>query len=336
MHFCIGILVLTILLVDCGCQRSRTEGTHAGTEPQSSAVKSIGQAQEESSSRPTEIPAGSSSLLNSSRPLADASEILQAMYGRVVTYEEPVLTWRGDLETPGGLDPEGKWNLGPRMQAFVMPVVDRSGTDLPSALEQTIAAYHQQSSGTRFQVLSSTYGDHIVPVQVHDENGKSVPATNLLDQIVTVPSEFRTAEEHLRALGAAISGAGLVPVEVSAFPYGHPHAFDHLFRYQKDEPTPYFLQSGPPFRWGVYSAVARDALVDLFNQSDTTFSWRLKCQASAQASDRYCMLNVGVAEVAVTDSQGKPITDSKGKLVTRGLKYDRCKDCPPPGNSLNR
>jgi len=175
-----------------------------------------------------------------------------------------------------------------------------------------------------------------VPVQVHDENGKSVHATSLLDRIVTVPSESRTAEDHLRALGDAISSAGSVPVEVSAFPYGHPHAFDHLFRYQKDEPTPYFMQSYPRFRWGVYSVVARDALVDLFNQSATTFSWRLKCQASARASDRFCVLNVGVAEVAVTDSRGKPVTDSKGKLVTRGLKYDRCKDCPPAGDPLNR
>jgi len=335
MHFRIGILVLSILFVDCGCQRSRTEGTHAGTAPQSSAVKSIGQAQESSSGR-TEIPAGSSSLLNSARPLADASEILQAMYGKVVTYEEPLLTWRGDLEVQGGRDPEGKWNLFPRIQAFVMPAVGRSGTDLASALEQTIAAYHQQSSGTRFRVLSSTFGYHIVPVQVHDENGRSVPATSLLDRIVKVPSESRTAEDHLRALGAAISSAGSVPVWVLAFPYGHPHAFDHLFRYQKDEPTPYFMQSYPPFRWGIYSVVARDALVDLFNQSATTFSWRLKCQASARASDRFCALNVGVAEVAVTDSHGKPVTDSKGKLVTRGLKYDRCKDCPPAGDPLNR
>jgi hypothetical protein len=266
-----------------------------------------------------QMPTGSS-VVTSTRPLADASEILQATYGKVVTYEEPILTWRGDLEAEGGRDPEGKWNLIPKMHAFVMPAVDRSGADLASALEQTIAAYHQQTSGTRFQILSSTLGYHIVPVQVHDENGKSVASTSVLDQIITVPSESRTAEGHLLALGAAISSAGSVPVQVSAFPHGHPHGFDHLFRSQREEPTPYFIQSYPPFRWGAYSVVARDALIDLFNQSATTFSWRLRCQASAQASDRFCVLNIGVAEVAVTDSQGKPVTNSKGKLVTRGLK----------------
>jgi hypothetical protein len=83
------------------------------------------------------------------------------------------------------------------------------------------------------------------------------------------------------------------------------------------------------FPWGAYSAVARDALLDLFNQSATTLSWRLMCQASAQASDRFCVLNVGVIEVPVTDSNGKPVTDSHGKPVMRGLKYDRCRNCSP-------
>src|SRR5262245_40053084 len=86
------------------------------------------------------ITADSSSLVNSPRPLADAAEMLQETYGKVVTYEEPVLTWRGDLEAQGGRDPEGKWTLIPRVHAFVMPAVDRSGMDLASALEQTIAA----------------------------------------------------------------------------------------------------------------------------------------------------------------------------------------------------
>jgi hypothetical protein len=47
------------------------------------------------------------------------------------------------------------------------------------------------------------------------------------------------------------------------------------------------------------------------------FPGRLMCQASAQASDRFCVLNVGAIEVAVTDSQGKPVTDSQAKPAKR-------------------
>jgi len=228
-----------------------------------------------------------------------------------VTYEEPVLTWRGELQGEPNRNPEGKWALFPKVQAFVMPE-SRPEIDLAGVLKNTITAYHQQTSGTRYKILSSTLGYHIVPVQAHDENGRSVPTTSVLDQIVTVPSEPRTAKQHLLALGAAISSTGRTLVQIDVFPGGKPGAFDSVFRPQPEV-----------FRWGAYSAVARDALVDLFNLSATTFSWQLKCQASAQASDRFCVLNVGVIEVAVTDSKGKPVIDSKGKPVTWGLKYDR-------------
>ncbi len=90
------------------------------------------------------------------------------------------------------------------------------------------------------------------------------------------------------------------------------------------------------FQWGVYSAVARDALIDLLNQSATTFSWRLMCQGSSQASDRLCALNLRAIEVAVTDSLGKPVTDSLGQPEKRVLWYDRCKDCSPPEDPPNR
>jgi hypothetical protein len=80
-----------------------------------------------------------------------------------VTYEEPVLTWRGDLQAEPGRNPQGKWALFPRVHAFFMPAGSRLGTDLASVLQSTIAAYHRQTSGTRFKLLSSTLGYHIVP-----------------------------------------------------------------------------------------------------------------------------------------------------------------------------
>src|SRR5204862_1423409 len=119
----------------------------------------------------------------------------------------------------------------------------------------------------------------------------------------------------LLAIGAALNSTGPIHVDISAVP-GKPRGFDEAFRAQPEV-----------FQWGVHSVVARDALVDLLNQSATTFSWLLMCQASAQASDRFCALNVGAIEVAVTDSQGKP--------AKRVLWYDLCRDCPPE-DSLNR
>jgi hypothetical protein len=267
-----------------------------------------------------QIPTGSSSLVTSPRPLGDAALRLQEAYRTAVTYEEPVLSWRGELEAVPG----HKGLMMPAVHAFVIPAESGPGTDLAIALEKTIAAYHQQTSGTRFQVLSSKLGYHIVPVQVHDENGRSVRATSALHQIVTVPSETRSALQHLLALGAAISSTGPTRVTISAVP-ANPRGFDKAFRAQPEV-----------FQWGVYSAVARDALIDLLNQSATTFSWWLMCQGSIQASDRLCALNLRAIEVAITDSQGKPVTDSQGKPAMRVLWYDRCRDCPPLEDPVNR
>ena len=65
-----------------------------------------------------QIPAGSS-LVTSPRPLADAARSLQETYGKVVTYEEPILTWRGELQTKPGRNPEAKWELFPMPQSFL-------------------------------------------------------------------------------------------------------------------------------------------------------------------------------------------------------------------------
>ena len=180
-------------------------------------------------------PAGSSSLVTSSRPLWEVAHRLQQTYGKVVTYEEPLLTWRAELQTKPGADPERKWQLFPRTYSFSMPD-SRPGADLGTLLENTIAAYHQQSSGNsgnRFQLLSSKLGYHIVPVQMHDESGRSVPTTSALDRIITVPSAARTANEHLLALGAALNSALPFHVDVAAF-NGNTRGFNTAFRAQPD------------------------------------------------------------------------------------------------------
>jgi len=126
----------------------------------------------------------------------------------------------------------------------------------------------KDTSGIRFQLLSSKPGFHIVPVEAHDSTGKSVLMPSLLDQVITVPSEVRTASQHLRALVAAINK--VQPIRLEYGPFGfRPDDVDKAFRAQP-----------PVFQWGVHSTVARDALIDLLNQSATSMPWHLMCQAS--------------------------------------------------------
>jgi len=232
-------------------------------------------------------------VVTSGRPLEEVGNRLQAVYGRVVTYEEPILTWREELQPQTGRSPEEKWQLFPKPQTFSMRAIN-PGSDLGPFLNDTIAAYHEQTSGTRFKLLSSKLGYHIVPVQAHDEGGRLVATNNILDQLITVPSEARTARGHLLAFGEAVNKTLPIPLIISAVP-GRPSGFDDAFRAKPGE-----------FTWGIQNLTAREALIDLFDRSASSFSWQLKCQSSAQLGDRFCALNVGLLEIEEMDSEGKP------------------------------
>ncbi len=171
-----------------------------------------------------------------------------------------------------------------------------------------LQAYHAQSGGTRFRVLSSELGYHFIPEQVHDEAGHLVPAHSVLDARITVPTETRTPRQHLLALLNAVTTANTV--KVSPVIAGKPTGFDTIFR-----ATP------AQFPWGADGVVARDALIDLLKRSSTTMIWHLLCQPSAKAEDRACGLNMSMLEVTVTDPHGIP--------ANRVLRFDRCGDCPP-------
>jgi hypothetical protein len=251
---------------------------------------------------------GTSASLVAVRPLAEASILLQERYGKVVTYEEPILTWSGELEEiPGKSGTKGY--LYAKRQGFLMPSEAGQESDLALVLKETLSSYHQQTTGTRFQVLTSTWGYHIVPLQVHDSNGIFVPANSLLDAQIYIPDEVRSARGHLEAFGAAVTVATGIPFDISAFAF-QPRGFDNAFRARPAS-----------FMWGTAPKRARDALIDLVTISATTFSWRLRCQAGRQPDAHACVLDLAPITVAITNANGQP--------DKRVLLFDRCGDCPP-------
>ncbi len=92
-------------------------------------------------------PPAAPSLVTSPRPLEDASRRLQEKYGKVVTYEEPVLT--GEV-IYNKLSLVGQAQQRKRLHSDAeFPNAWKAGrADLASILENTIAAYHQQTSET--------------------------------------------------------------------------------------------------------------------------------------------------------------------------------------------
>jgi hypothetical protein len=225
---------------------------------------------------PGKLPTKGATEIISSRPLADAAWQLEHLYGKVVTYEEPVLTWSGELWPNNGNHPDAKWGLSAAPLGFTMPADTGIEPNLAKVLDETLQAYHRQTTGTRFKIVVSDYGFHIVPTQVHDESGKLVSTGSLLDTRISVPIEARTPARHYMALLAAITSVSGTKVDFNGVRGGDPE---------------------PAFVWGGTGVVARDALIDLLRRSSTTVRWGLWCQPSAKTEDRMCALNMSLLEV---------------------------------------
>lgn len=255
---------------------------------------------------PVNVPA----QISSQRPMDQAAQLLERLYGKVITYEEPVLVWTGDVvpnRTDG--DPNRKWGLEPRPYTLALPPETGTDSDVASIIQKIVVANNAQPVGPRFRLLTSKWGYHIVPAQSHDGNGSLVAAQSVLDPSVYIPNEMRTPSRHLEELLAAIKSASGIPLERGML--GSPQALDYEF-----------LGRQGSFEWGASGISGRDALIDLFERSATTYLWFLKCQSSTLPQDRFCVLNMRKLEVFVTDPQGKS--------TTRVLRFDRCADCPPP------
>jgi hypothetical protein len=255
-------------------------------------------------------------------PLERAAELLEQRYAIVVTDENPVQVWPGELgvrRRPNGIEvpflKEHSLALPPGLTPEKTPKLDAP------LLRTVVEAYHQQNPDQpRFQVLESKMGLHIVPVQVHDESGKLVPATNPLDAQISVPVEKRTASEHMRALcdavtASAVAGAGST-VKSNGGPFDQYYAANGylLPRRLTGTERPYML-----FEWGTSGTTARDALIDLMDGSASSMTWHFGCGPAGQRTGLECFLNM------------MPLMLGPEKRI---VSHDRCKDCKPVPGAL--
>jgi hypothetical protein len=289
--------------------------------------------------RAQEPKAPPAAAIHSIKPLWDFAVRLEGLYAKPITFEEPLLTWRGDQEevqrAPG--------LLGPKYRDFVPPagLTPREAPTLTLAMLRTaIEAYHGQTDGPRYTVTESKMGFHIIPIEAADADGKPGPPVNLLDAIVTVPFARRTPTEHFQALCNAISeksGVGIIcgtsMLEALYLPNGR--------YFQRTDMVPDVLT--PTGRipltpeqanrreqiheqlsigWGATGVPARDAIITLLEPSATTLTWYFLCQGGSGPNGRTCVLNVTTINIPKALPNG-------GVSWYPLLQWDRCTvNCP--------
>jgi hypothetical protein len=253
-------------------------------------------------------------VVTSARPLYDAADLLEGMYAKPVTYEDPKWMWNGDTTT----SPVAK-GLYVKKRTFTLPdaVFEGSADALDETLiNRVIAANNSQTDGPRFRLLSSRWGFHIVPGQARDATGRFVEATSPLDDLIEVPVGTRTPTDHFHALCAALTAAAGIRVEPLS------RDLDAYFAPQGIIPPRVATDSDLKrisYPWGSTNVTAREALISLLETSGTTMSWRLWC--NPEPWDQYYILTLQPIMLL--------ISDSTGHVTKKPLVYDRCKKCPP-------
>jgi len=259
------------------------------------------------------------------RPLDEAAKLLQGRYAVVVTYEDPVLLWRGDLEVPGA-DENSALAFFPARGLLALPgelTPQQTPKLTAAALEKALESFHQLNpDGPHFRLLETRYGFHIVPDTARDEGGRRVRASSILDVSVTVPDTVRMPGGHVFALCTAVGEASGIKLDLNGMYTDQFYAFNGLI------PRNFTNAFGTgeekrqsSFAWGAKAVPARDALISLLQGSATSLTWSLKCTPSVRPENRGCVLNLAPIEVNATGPDGKPTS----KLLT----YDRCVRCPP-------
>ena len=254
---------------------------------------------------PGQTPAPDADVVASPRPMVMEAMRLQKAYGKVITYEDPVWAWRGEMRPFGP-------NFSPLPLSFTRPAEVDSEPDAETALRKTLDAYHQQTAGPRFQIVASKWGLHLIPAQMRDENGRLAKATNPLDAHVNVPQQERSATEHFRELCATLSSFLNMKIKYfdGSIALNGETAFEQHFAAQPVH-----------FTWGTNGMAARDAILDLLERSATTYSWQFLCEDASTPQARLCVLNITQVEVTKSDSSGRP--------YNAVLEWDRCPSCAP-------
>jgi hypothetical protein len=245
-------------------------------------------------------------------PLEKVADQLMQRYSKPVTYEDPARLSRAEMEVVGAV--RGREVLRVQRHTLVMPqdLVDKAPVLSTQVINGILDAYHQQNPRqARFRVIESRMGFHIIPTQVHDDNGRLIVAASPFDTEVSVAVEKRTASEHLAALCAAVTAATGVTIEsFNQWFDGYYAANGYTIpRTVTPAQRQYML-----FEWGTNGRTAREALIHLMDGSGSSQSWTLHCGQTSGRSDDGCIF------------QMIPLQVGPGRMV---LSYDRCPNCRP-------
>jgi hypothetical protein len=186
---------------------------------------------------------GDSAVLsvNTFRPLDAIAAKLESQFGFVVSAEDPLFQFRGDmmdisLEVPrvrsGTLVP-ARWGFQVRFpvnpDGFPQNAHDLLASIVAEASLQSPFAYRLDEVGGAF---------FFVPIRTRDAQGRSIAITPLLDRVVTIPPGVRRINESASLMAADLSRqTGLRVSCCQSLIAGYPWGMEHVMFAANNEPA---------------------------------------------------------------------------------------------------
>lgn len=202
------------------------------------------------------------------RPLAKAIETLQAKYGWVITYEDPLYVHFSEIAdvTEMVRNPLHKSRPGqatrvlvPKGGALVIEYDVMPDTGLPVDREAILRKLLETNSANgnpgRFRLEKTGEVLHVISTASKSTAGTFAPQESVLDAVITLPAEERSGLQTLEAICAAVRQATQTPVVVGTIPL-------NLFLQHRDQQ-------------GAASEKARDVLLNTLKRTGMNLSWRL-------------------------------------------------------------
>jgi hypothetical protein len=214
--------------------------------------------------------------VNDSRPLASAVEILEQRYGWVITYEDPPYLYPPDISDVTAqvrrdrasdrrvLVPKG----GSFQFAYAPPGVS-SPTEAARILKALLEEYNGSGNPGAFRLVQTATTFHVVPSAASNAQGLSQPTSSLLDTMISVGAEERTALQMLDAIVQALGRTTGAKIWLGSAPLN--------------------LMVQTRIQGTAAKASARTLLMQVLENTGRRLSWQLLC---APGPVRDCALNV--------------------------------------------
>lgn len=215
----------------------------------------------------------------------------------------------GELSAQSGIVITYEEDTDPPARLLAPPRAWRNEAISPDASRRALEGFRPD-----FRVVESPLGLHVI-----SSRGQA-----LLDTRISVPRQSRTFLASVEAVCREVARIRGVPLRAEWAGETLNISPDQLYGGAIDSPY---------IPWGARDRTAREALVDLFAGSKTSFSWRLTCDATLPASATECKLAVLLRQ-RWTEYAGRPLLEAvvRDHCVPRPGGGTDCAwpEAPPP------